>query len=179
VLQVAGNDDPRADQDESGFDPNEDEQEPTSGDDTADAAETLSLALCVASSEGIGIGIAELMRITGMSRPTLYRYLAQHAQAGSAVQVGWGRWRSARCYLQYPQPFARTARSRRAQLTRRPVRVGAGEGRADTPARPSLYAAGMAVGMPCGICGPLRFGLVGDAWQGGWFLALAVPEMPA
>jgi predicted DNA-binding transcriptional regulator AlpA len=35
------------------------------------------------------------MRITGMSRPTLYRYLAQHAQAGHAVQVGWGRWRAA------------------------------------------------------------------------------------
>jgi len=59
------------------------------------------------------------------------------------------------------------------------VRVGADEGLADTPARPCLYAAGMAVGMPCGICGPLRFGLVGDAWPGGWFLALAVPEMPA
>ena len=60
---------------------------------------------------------------------------------------------------------------------------GAGEvtdhGLPDTPARPCLYAAGMAGGMPCGICGPPRFGLVGDAWQGGWFLALAVPEMPA
>jgi len=46
----------------------------------------------VASDEGIGI--AELMRITGMSRPTLYRYLAQHAHAGRAVQVGWGGWRA-------------------------------------------------------------------------------------
>ena len=45
--------------------------------------------------------------------------------------------------------------------------------------RPCLYAAGMAGDMPCGICGPLRFGLVGDAWGGGWFLALVVPEMPA
>ena len=53
---------------------------------------TLWFALCVAPDEGIGIG--ELMRITGMSRPTLYRYLAQHAQAGRAVQVGWGRWRA-------------------------------------------------------------------------------------
>ena len=41
-----------------------------------------------------GIGIGQLMRITGMSRPTLYRYLAQLAQAGHAVQVGWGRWRA-------------------------------------------------------------------------------------
>jgi len=41
------------------------------------------------------------------------------------------------------------------------------------------YAAGMAGDMTCGICGPLRFGLPGDAWHGGWFLALAVPEIPA
>jgi hypothetical protein len=45
--------------------------------------------------------------------------------------------------------------------------------------RPCLYAAGMAGDMTCGICGPLRFGLPGDAWHGGWFLALAVPEIPA
>ena len=32
------------------------------------------------SDEGADIG--ELMRITGMSRPTLYRHLAQHAKAG-------------------------------------------------------------------------------------------------
>ena len=43
----------------------------------ADAAETLWLALCMAPDEGIGIG--ELMRITGMSRPTLYRYLGRRA----------------------------------------------------------------------------------------------------
>jgi DNA-binding IclR family transcriptional regulator len=55
-----------------------------------DAAETLWFALCMAPAEGAGIG--ELMRITGMSRPTLYRYLAQHAQAGRVVQAGWGRW---------------------------------------------------------------------------------------
>jgi predicted DNA-binding transcriptional regulator AlpA len=42
-----------------------------------------------------GSGIAKLMHIISMSRPTLYRYLAQHAQAGRAVQVGWGRWRVA------------------------------------------------------------------------------------
>ncbi len=45
--------------------------------------------------------------------------------------------------------------------------------------QPCLYAAGMAGHMTCGICGPLRFGLPGDAWHGGWFLALAVPEIPA
>lgn len=45
---------------------------------------------CMAPAEGVGIG--ELMRITGMSRPTLYRYLVQHARAGHVVQAGWGRW---------------------------------------------------------------------------------------
>ena len=58
------------------------DQAPASGDDTPDAAELLWFALCMAPEEGTGIG--ELMRITGMSRPTLYRYLAQHAQAGRA-----------------------------------------------------------------------------------------------
>ncbi len=62
------------------------------GSDTADAAEMLWFAQCVAPAEGTGIG--ELMRITGMSCPTLYRYLAQLARAGDAEQVGWGRWRA-------------------------------------------------------------------------------------
>ena len=29
-----------------------------------------------------------------MSRPTLYRHLAEHARAGRAVQVSRGRWRA-------------------------------------------------------------------------------------
>jgi len=45
--------------------------------------------------------------------------------------------------------------------------------------RPCLYAAGTVGDMTCGICGPLRFGLTGDARGGGWFLALVVPEIPA
>jgi len=84
--------DPRADWDDSGTDANEEEQETASGSDMADAAELLRFALCTAPDEGTGIG--ESMRITGMSRPTLYRYLAQHAQAGRAVQISWGRWRA-------------------------------------------------------------------------------------
>ena len=84
--------DPRADWDESGADVDEQRHKETPSGDTADAAETLWFALCVAPSEGSGIG--ELMRVTGMSRPTLYRYLAQLAQAGQAEQVGWGRWRA-------------------------------------------------------------------------------------
>ena len=31
-----------------------------------------------------------------MTRPTLYRHLAAHADAGRAVQVSRGRWRAAR-----------------------------------------------------------------------------------
>jgi S-DNA-T family DNA segregation ATPase FtsK/SpoIIIE len=43
-----------------------------------------------------GADIAELMRASGMTRPTLYRHLAVHADAGRAVQVSRGRWRAAR-----------------------------------------------------------------------------------
>jgi predicted DNA-binding transcriptional regulator AlpA len=53
----------------------------------ADATEMLQRGM--APAEGIGIG--ELMRVTGMSRPTLYRYLAQLALAGREEQVRWGR----------------------------------------------------------------------------------------
>jgi S-DNA-T family DNA segregation ATPase FtsK/SpoIIIE len=59
---------------------------------TARADETLWFALCMAPDEGVEIG--ELMRVTGMSRPTLYRRLAEHARAGRAVQVSRGRWRA-------------------------------------------------------------------------------------
>jgi S-DNA-T family DNA segregation ATPase FtsK/SpoIIIE len=52
----------------------------------------LWLALCLASEDGADVG--ELMRVTGMSRPTLYRHLSQHAKAGRAVQVSRGRWRA-------------------------------------------------------------------------------------
>jgi DNA-binding IclR family transcriptional regulator len=34
------------------------------------------------------------MRATGMHRSTVYKYLAQLAEQGRAVQVGWGRWRA-------------------------------------------------------------------------------------
>jgi predicted DNA-binding transcriptional regulator AlpA len=42
------------------------------------------------------------MRASGMSRPTLYRRLAEHAQAGRAVQVSRGRWRA--CTTEGPNP---------------------------------------------------------------------------
>ena len=51
-------------------------------------------ALCDAPDEGADI--AELMRASGMTRPTLYRHLSAHAGAGRAVQVSRGRWRAVR-----------------------------------------------------------------------------------
>jgi hypothetical protein len=54
--------------------------------------EALWLALCLAPDEGIDV--AGLLSLTGMSRPTLYRRLAEHVEAGRAVQVSRGRWRA-------------------------------------------------------------------------------------
>jgi hypothetical protein len=56
------------------------------------ADEELWLALCLAPDGGTDVG--ELLRLTGMSRPTLYRRLAEHSKAGRAVQVSRGRWRA-------------------------------------------------------------------------------------
>ena len=63
------------------------------GDDRESPGALLWLALCVAPPEGADI--AELMSASGMTRPTLYRHLAEHARAGRAVQVSRGRWRAA------------------------------------------------------------------------------------
>jgi DNA segregation ATPase FtsK/SpoIIIE-like protein len=60
--------------------------------DTTTPEGALWLALCTAPGEGADI--AELIRLTGMSRATLYRPLAQHARAGRAIQVSRGRWRA-------------------------------------------------------------------------------------
>ena len=59
---------------------------------SASPEDALWMALCVAPDEGSEIG--ELMRLTGMSRPTLYRHLGQHVKASRAVQVSRGRWRA-------------------------------------------------------------------------------------
>jgi S-DNA-T family DNA segregation ATPase FtsK/SpoIIIE len=67
--------------------------QPDRPEDTATADDALWFALCLAPKEGTEVGV--LMTLTGMSRPTLYRHLAQHAKAGRAVQVSRGRWRAA------------------------------------------------------------------------------------
>jgi hypothetical protein len=64
------------------------------------AEDALWLALVMAPDEGCDI--AELLRATEMSRPTLYRHLGQLAKSGQAVQVGRGRWRAAT--TQEPSP---------------------------------------------------------------------------
>jgi S-DNA-T family DNA segregation ATPase FtsK/SpoIIIE len=69
-----------------------DEPDDTPDYDTTTPEGALWLALCTAPEEGADI--AELMRLSGMTRPTLYRHLAVHAQAGRAVQVSRGRWRA-------------------------------------------------------------------------------------
>jgi len=72
-------------------DPDEPEETPDGYDITTPEG-ALWLALCTAPDEGADI--AELMRLSGMTRPTLYRHLAAHAQARRAVQASRGRWRA-------------------------------------------------------------------------------------
>ena len=57
-----------------------------------DTDDALWAALPRAPDEGTDIG--ELMRITGWKRTKLYRHLREHAEAGRAVLVSWGRWRA-------------------------------------------------------------------------------------
>ena len=64
--------------------------DPPAGEREA-AENALWLALCMAPEDGYEI--AELIRLTGMTRATLYRRLREHARHGHAIQVGRGRWR--------------------------------------------------------------------------------------
>lgn len=63
------------------------------GDDPDGPQTVLWAALTDAGPEGVSV--AELLAVTGMSRPTLYRHLQAHAKAGRAVQVARGHWRAA------------------------------------------------------------------------------------
>ena len=77
-------------------DAHSDPGEPRTGPDgygTTTLEGALWAALRAAPEDGADIG--DLMRATGMGRSTLYRYLAQLAEDGRAVQTGWGRWRAA------------------------------------------------------------------------------------
>jgi S-DNA-T family DNA segregation ATPase FtsK/SpoIIIE len=75
--------------------PQSDTDEPDSTPDDYDTTTpegALLLALRTAPEEGADI--AELMQLSGMTRPTLYRHLAAHAREGRAIQVSRGRWRA-------------------------------------------------------------------------------------
>jgi hypothetical protein len=61
--------------------------------DSSSLEDVLWDALCGAP-EG-GADVAELMRMTGLGRSAVYKYLALLAGQGRAVKVGWGRWRTA------------------------------------------------------------------------------------
>jgi hypothetical protein len=74
-------------------DPPQDTDDPVgSPPEPATAEDALWSALCLAPDEGTEVGV--LITLTGLSRPTLYRHLREHAQAGRAIQVSRGRWRA-------------------------------------------------------------------------------------
>jgi S-DNA-T family DNA segregation ATPase FtsK/SpoIIIE len=88
AIGAASNPDPAPESDSSN---DYDSPDADAESSAAGADETLWLALRMAPDEGVDVG--ELMRVTGMSRPTLYRRLAEH-RAGRAVQVSRGHWRA-------------------------------------------------------------------------------------
>jgi S-DNA-T family DNA segregation ATPase FtsK/SpoIIIE len=53
-----------------------------------------ALLAALADAGPDGVPVAELLALTGMTRPTLYRHLRVHADAGRAVQVSCGYWRA-------------------------------------------------------------------------------------
>jgi len=61
-------------------------------DDRGGADVALWAALRRAGPEGVSV--AELLTVTGMTRPTLYRRLRAHARAGRVVQTVRGSWRA-------------------------------------------------------------------------------------
>lgn len=71
-----------------------DEPEDAPGsDDSSPLEEVLWEALCDVPEDGADV--AEFMRMTGLGRTSVYKYLALLAGQGRAVRVGWGRWRAA------------------------------------------------------------------------------------
>jgi S-DNA-T family DNA segregation ATPase FtsK/SpoIIIE len=62
-------------------------------DDSRSLEDVLWDALCDAPEDGADV--AQLMRMTGLGRSAVYKYLALLASQGRAVKAGWGRWRAA------------------------------------------------------------------------------------
>jgi S-DNA-T family DNA segregation ATPase FtsK/SpoIIIE len=72
--------------------PSDDEFTPAS-EEQPNTEDALWSALCAAPPEGYEI--AELIRLTGIPRATLYRRLREFAKHGRAIQVSRGHWREA------------------------------------------------------------------------------------
>jgi hypothetical protein len=68
-------------------------EDPPDSDSSSSLEDVLWLALCDAPEDGADV--AQLMRMTGLGRSAVYKYLALLAGQGRAVRVGWGRWRAA------------------------------------------------------------------------------------
>ena len=66
--------------------------EQPSGRQPTMAEQKLWTALCTAPDEGIAVG--DLMRVTGMTRPTIYRHLREYVRTGRVMQVSRGLWRA-------------------------------------------------------------------------------------
>jgi hypothetical protein len=94
AVGAAPHDDEHVDAADKSDPPAADLPESRTRDEATAAEDALSLALSMAPDGGCDIG--ELLDVTGMSRPILYRYLAQLAKSGRAVQVSRGRWSAAR-----------------------------------------------------------------------------------
>ena len=86
-----------------------------------------------------GVPVAELLAATGMSRPTLYRRLREHAQAGRVVQTVRGSWRAIEAGRPWGRPATRPARIATATATRATATAPA------TPQRSRPVTAGRAV----------------------------------
>jgi hypothetical protein len=63
------------------------------GNDGSSLADVLWDALRSVPEDGADV--AELMRLTGLGRSAVYKYLALLTEQDRAVRVGWGRWRAA------------------------------------------------------------------------------------
>ncbi len=91
AILEAANERPGHDENPAGDNGAADANEPPGVQPTT-AEQTLWTALCTAADEGIAVG--DLMRITGMTRPTIYRHLREHVRTGRVMRVSRGLWRA-------------------------------------------------------------------------------------
>jgi S-DNA-T family DNA segregation ATPase FtsK/SpoIIIE len=73
-----------------------DQDQPSDGREPARGRPESLLWTALQNAPDDGVTVADLMRVTGMSRPWTYKRLREHAAAGRAVQTGRGRWRGSK-----------------------------------------------------------------------------------